>query len=127
MAEGVQFPDAELAVCNLLRNPLLGGLPVVADIPATRPPEFVRVIRTGGPRETLRSEAPILAIEAWAQKKARAVEIANQARAVLGAADGQVFGVTELAGPGYLPDPQSTQIRYTFTVQARIRGRAVTI
>lgn len=127
MAEGVQFPDAELAMCNLLRNPSLGGLPVVADIPATRPNEFVRVIRTGGPRETLRSEAPILAIEAWAQKKARAVEIANQARAVIDAAQGLIFGAVELAGPAYLPDPQSNQIRYTFTVQVRIRGQVVVV
>ena len=79
MAEGVQFPDGELAVCNLLRNPLL-GVTVVADIPSSRPAEFVRVIRTGGPRETLRSEAGIYAIEAWAQKKARAVELANKLR-----------------------------------------------
>ena len=126
MAEGVQFPDGELAVCNLLRNPLL-GVTVVADIPSSRPAEFVRVIRTGGPRETLRSEAGIYAIEAWAQKKARAVELANKARAILNAADGQVFGVRELAGPAYLPDPSSTQIRYTMTVQARTRGQAVTV
>ncbi|MGN6589503.1 MAG: hypothetical protein ACTHKE_04350 [Sphingomicrobium sp.] len=126
MAEGIQFPDGELAVCNLLRNTLL-NVPVVADIPATRPPEFVRVIRTGGVRETFRSEAGIFAIEAWAQKKARAVELANKARAILNAADGAVFGVRELAGPAYLPDPESTQIRYTMSVQARTRGSAVTV
>jgi hypothetical protein len=126
VAEGVLFPDVEMALCNLLRNPLL-GVPVVADIPATRPAEFVRVIRTGGPRETLRSEAAIVAVEAWAQKKARAVELANKARAVLNAADGSVFGVRELSGPAYLPDPSSTQIRYTMTFQARTRGIPVTV
>lgn len=126
MAEGVQFPDAEQAMCNLLRNPLL-GVPVVADIPSTRPAEFMRVIRTGGPRETLHSEAPIFAIEAWAQTKARAVALIQAARAIVGPADGPLFGVVELGGPAYLPDPQSTQIRYTMSVQARLRGHSVTV
>lgn len=126
MTEGVLFPDVELALCNALRNPLL-GVPVVADIPVTRPAEFVRVIRTGGPRETLRSEAALLAVEAWASTKARASQLAREARAVIFALDGQLFGAREVAGPAYLPDPSSAQIRYTMTVQVRARGQSVTV
>jgi hypothetical protein len=126
VTEAVLYPDVELLVCNLLRNPLL-GVPVVADIPATRPNEFVRVIRTGGPRETMCSEAALLAIEAWALSKSRASQLAREARAVIFAADGQLFGPREVAGPAYLPDPTSAQIRYTMTVQIRVRGQAVTV
>jgi len=126
VAEGVLFPDAEQLVCNLLRNPLL-NVQVVADIPDTRPDEFVRVIRTGGPLETIRSEAAIFAIEAWAQTKDRAVVLINQARAILNRAEGPVFGVREISGPAYLPDPISFQIRYTITIQARTRGVSVTV
>ena len=33
-----------------------------------------------------------------------------------------VYAVTEASGPNYLPDPESTQARYTMTVQIGLRG-----
>lgn len=126
MAEGVLFPDVELAVCNALRNPLI-GLPVGNKVPATRPAEFVRVLRTGGLRESMRSEAAQITVEAWAGTEARASLILSQCRAVLNRSDGVLFGVHELSGPINLPDPSTAQIRYTMSFQVRARGTSVTV
>lgn len=126
MAEGVEFPDVELEVCDRLRNPLI-GLPVVVDIPSTRPAEFLRVLRTGGPRETLTTEAAQITVEAWAQSKARAALILSQARAILNRSEGTIFGVREFSGPANLPDPTTAQIRFTMSFQIRARGTAVTV
>ncbi|QDG88866.1 hypothetical protein [Pseudarthrobacter sp. NIBRBAC000502770] len=128
MAEGVKFPDVPQLVCDHLRaSPLLTGLHIGTKVPPTRPAEFILVLRTGGPRETIRSEAAQITVEAWAQDKARASSLLNDARAVLNAADAKVFGVREFGGPGDLPDPTTAQIRFTMSFQIRARGTAVTV
>lgn len=126
MAEGVLFPDVELAVCNALRNPLI-NLPVGVKVPTTRPAEFVRVLRTGGFAESLRSEAAQITVEAWAQTETRASLILSQCRAVLNRSEGALFGVIEMSGPANLPDPTTAQIRYTMSFQVRARGTSVTV
>ncbi|MBT2566599.1 hypothetical protein J7I84_08845 [Arthrobacter sp. ISL-85] len=126
MAESVEFPDVELAVCAALRHPLI-GLPVVGDVPSIRPQEFIRVMRTGGPKETLKTEAAQVTVEAWAQKKDRASQLLNRCRAILNRAEGTLFGVIELSGPANLPDPTTAQIRYTMSFQIRAHGAAVTV
>lgn len=128
MAEGVKFLDVPKAVCNYLRaSQLLAGLPIGTKVPTTRPPEFIRVLRTGGTKETIRSEAAQITIEAWAQDESSASDILSAARAVLNAADSQLFGVREFGGPGNLPDPTTAQIRFTMSFQIRARGTAVTV
>ncbi|MDN4645360.1 hypothetical protein [Arthrobacter sp. PsM3] len=127
MAEGVKFPDVPQLVCNYLRKPLLTGIPIGTKVPPTRPPEFIRVLRTGGTKETVRSEAAQITIEAWAQDEARAADLLSTARAILNAADGQLFGVREFGGPANLPDPTTAQIRFTMSFQIRARGTAVTV
>ena len=126
MAESVLFPDVELELCNLLRNPLI-GLPVGNKIPTTRPDEFLRVLRTGGIKETLLTEAAQITVEAWAQTELRASQILNQARAIINRSEGALFGARELSGPANLPDPLSAHIRYTMSFQIRARGQAVTV
>lgn len=125
MAEAVKFRDVTLLVCAYLRKPLLTGVPVVSEIPPTRPQEFIRVLRTGGPRETLVSEAAQITVEAWAQTKARASELLSNARALLNAADESIYGVREFSGPGDLPDPQTGQARFTMSFQVRARGTVI--
>lgn len=127
MAEGVQFRDIPLLVCAYLRKPLLAGIAIVGKIPQARPDEFIRILRTGGVKETLRSEAAQITVEAWAQTEARAFELLNNARALINAADGTLFGAIELGGPANLPDPSSAQIRCTMSFQIRARGTAVTV
>lgn len=128
MAEGVKYPDVPLAVCSLLQqSSLLTGLYIGSTIPPTRPKEFLLVLRTGGIKETLRSEAAQITVEAWAQSKARASDLLSSARAILNAADGALFGVEEFGGMGDLPDPTTAQIRFTMTFQIRARGKAVSV
>jgi len=128
VAEGVKFIDVPAAVCSTLRaSPLLTGLYVGTTVPATRPSEFFRVLRTGGPKETLKSEAAQITVEAWAGTEARASDLLSTARAILNAADAQLFGVREFSGPANLPDPTTAQIRFTMSFQIRARGTAVTV
>ena len=128
MAEGVKFLDVPLLVCAYLRaSSLLTGLYVGTNVPPTRPAEFFRVLRTGGAKETLRSEAAQITVEAWAQTEARASDLLSTARAILNAADAQLFGVREFSGPANLPDPTTAQIRFTMSFQIRARGTAVTV
>lgn len=128
VAEGVKFIDVPQAVCSYLRgSPLLTGLHVGTKVPATRPEEFIRVLRTGGIKETIRSEAAQITVEAWSQTEARASDLLNTVRAILNAADAQLFGVREFGGPANLPDPTTAQIRFTMSFQIRARGTAVTV
>ena len=128
MAEGVKFIDVPLVVCSTLRaSSLLTGLYVGTAVPATRPSEFIRVLRTGGAKETVRSEAAQITVEAWAGSEARASDLLSTARAILNAADAQLFGVREFSGPANLPDPTTAQIRFTMSFQIRARGTVVTV
>lgn len=128
MAEGVKFIDVPLLVCAYLRaSTLPAGLYVGTVIPPTRPAEFIRVMRTGGAKETVRSEAAQITVEAWAGTEARAFDLLSTARAILNAADAQLFGVREFSGPANLPDPTTAQIRFTMSFQIRARGTVVTV
>lgn len=128
VAEGVKFPDVSKVVCASLKaSPLLAALYIGTTVPPTRPAEFIRVLRTGGPRETLRSEAAQITVEAWAQTEARASDLLSMARAILNASDAQLFGVREFSGPANLPDPTTAQVRFTMSFQIRARGTAITV
>lgn len=115
-----------MLVCATLRTPTL-GVPVGTAVPSTRPPEFVRVLRTGGLKESVISEAAQITVEAWAQTEARASDLLSTARAILNAADATLFGVHEFSGPINLPDPTTAQIRFTMTFQIRARGTVITV
>ena len=125
MAEAVLYRDVEALVCTYLRRPLLGTIQIGIRVPSPRPSEFIRVLRTGGPKETLVSEAAQITVEAWAQTEARASLLLSQCRALLNAADETIYGVRELSGPANLPDPLSAQVRYTQSFQVRARGTVI--
>jgi len=128
VAEGVKFIDVPLAVCASLRaSSLLTGLYVGTVVPSTRPAEFIRVLRTGGMKETVRSEAAQITVEAWAGTEARASDLLSTARAILNAADAQLFGVREFSGPANLPDPTTAQVRFTMSFQIRAHGTVITV
>lgn len=96
--------------------------PAGTKTPNPRPTWFVRVMRSGGPRETLISENAWVILEAWAGTEQDAIDLLNRARAVLAAQDGPLFGYGESGGPTNLPDPRTDQIRYTALVTVRARG-----
>lgn len=128
------FPDAAAAVIGALNSqlPALGftAVPVRSKVPNPRPSRFVLVFRTGGPRANIVTDAAQVTIEAWAASDADAHDLAQAARAVVNSLEGTVaggvtvYGIEEFAGPGYLPDPESDQSRYTWTTSVHVRGAA---
>jgi hypothetical protein len=123
----IVFPDVEVALAGWLRA-VLAPVPVSTRIPNPRPATFLRVMRTGGPRVSLTVDAPQITFEAWANSEQDAHDLAAQVRALVNAAAGQTAGaaqivkVTEMGGPAWLADPTSSQPRFTWTVQMRVRG-----
>lgn len=122
VADLIVFPDVEDLAISVLNTDGRSGVSWYGRVPAARPDEFGRVLRVGGVRETLISDAAELVLEAWAQTDARAVEILNLGRAILAAQDAVLFGCREISGPANLPDPTTDQVRYTLTIQIRVRG-----
>jgi hypothetical protein len=124
--EAPLFGDTVALVINRLR-PELGSVPIGARVPNPRPAAFVVVLRTGGVQETPVTEGAQITVEAWSNRSENAHDLAQLCRAHLHAMQGevvdgvQVYRVDEFSGPGDLPDPVSTQARYTFTVSITVR------
>lgn len=122
------FPDGEQLLIDWLRH-YDDDVQVEPTVPNPRPARWVRVRRVGGPRRDLVTDQPLLVVEAWDDDDADARDLLQLTRARVDAIEGQVFdgvtvyGVTEVGGPGSLPDPTSDQPRWTFTVQVALRGR----
>jgi hypothetical protein len=123
----IAFEDAEaVAVQHLLT--VLTDVHVSTDVPSTRPSQFVTVERAGGVRRNLISDSAVLIIQAWADNKPDAYDLVKLVRAHVHAMPGAfvdgvwVYRVDEIAGPGYVPDPDTNTPRYQFTVQLHLRG-----
>jgi hypothetical protein len=124
--ELVIFPDVEsLAIQAIMADGRRGTTKWATQVPNPRPDEFGRLMRFGGPRETIVSEHAQLILEGWAQTETRALAILNFGRAILASQDGPLFGYSELSGPSNLPDPTTDQIRYTCNVSVRVRGTSL--
>lgn len=130
MSDAVLFGDAERLLADWLRGEI--DAPVSNKVPNPRPPRFVTVRRHGGPRANVVTDAPQIGVEVWGESDADAHDLAQVARSALlyqlrgQVIDGHtVYRVTEIGGPGNLPDPVSNQPRYVFELQVFIRGKAV--
>ena len=129
MGEAVEFPDTCKLVLSILRA-FDEDTPAHARVPNPRPPSFYRVLRTGGPRVNFVADGASVVVESWAGDEEEAHGLAQGARTALHAAASSVVGgtpiyrVTELSGPGRLPDPASEQARYTQTFMVMVRGSA---
>lgn len=134
--EVVVFPDLVDALCDWLRVELdargYPGIHVGTRVPAARPAEFVRLLVTGGSRDS-DPGIPLadvqVTVEAWSDSEADAHDLAQLSRALVWAARGDVTAVTiarvqEAAGPGHQPDPLSAQHRFTATFVVSTRGAA---
>ena len=117
----IRYRDAEKETRAYLA-PFLNGLRVATRVPSPRPAKWLRVIRTGGARENRFVDRPQITLEAWAETETDALNLLEDARAYLTAAQGRIFGVEEVSGPANLPDPTTAQIRYTMSLWLRIRG-----
>lgn len=125
MAELIIFPDVEALVVQVINAAMadLGrSTRASTRAPSPRPADWVRVERFGGPRESIISENAQIIIEFWSGNETDAAYGLALARAVLNSQDSQLFGVTEISGPSELPDPDTSQIRYTQNFGVRVRG-----
>lgn len=129
--EVVLFPDAALLFVDYLTAELAArsdDAVAVRDVPNPRPPRFVTVHLGGGVRQTIITDRPTLLVECWASTAAEAHDLAQLCRGLVNALAGTtqagttIYRVDELGGPVDLPDPVSNQPRFTFSVQAHLRG-----
>lgn len=129
----VVMPDAVAVVTGYLRGALrAAGRPVavVSRIPTPRPSEFVRVQRIGGTQQTPVSDRPRLDIHCWAESESAAHDLAALSRALLGNIPGvrdgvTVYRVSEVGGPMWLPDDETSAARFAFAVEIHMRGRVL--
>jgi hypothetical protein len=124
--ETVVHPDTVATITSHLNAALTP--PVSSNVPNPRPAEFVTVRRTGGPRASKVSDRPQVTVEAWSTDPESAHDLAQLCRSqVTAMADGTnrsgviVYRVDEFAGPADLPDPDSRQSRFTFTLSVHSR------
>lgn len=129
----IVMPDAVAVVVSYLRSTLMAvgqPAPVVSRVPSPRPARFVRVQRVGGLRQTAVSDRPRLDIHAWADTESAAADLVALVRGLLGAMPGvrdgvPVYRVTEVGGPQWLPDNESSSPRYAIAVEIHMRGRVL--
>lgn len=119
-------PDTVKTVIAYLNAALVE--PVSSKIPNPRPAAFVTVQRKGGARWTAVSDGPNLAIECWAGSDGAAEALSAEVRELVQEmADGTnragvvIYRYEEFSGPAYLPDPASTQDRFTWTCRLHAR------
>jgi hypothetical protein len=130
MTQAIVFPPAVATMIDYLRSQLahLGdSAPVVHAIPDPRPGRFVHVLRTGGVRHTVVTDAAQLTLECWADRPDHAEALAQTVRALVNAMSTRstwatVYLVEEASGPAELPDLISNQSRYTWSVLVHLRG-----
>jgi hypothetical protein len=114
--EIIVFVDAEDVLCTWLAaqlDALDHDLPVGTRVPDPRPDRFIRLIRTGGVRYTLVTDAAQVAVECWDVVESAAAAMAQLCRGLINAA------------PVNLPDVLTGHARYTQTFEIHLRGTAV--
>ena len=118
MSEVVIGPDEEALVMDYLR-PLV-GVGVTSNVPNPRPASFVRV--NAVPFEGMTGKIVyrcLLSVESWHTNRPNASLLARRAAGYLEAAPAFV---ADCGSPGWLPDPDTGQSRYVFTVEVFALG-----
>ncbi|WP_405817310.1 hypothetical protein OG241_22565 [Streptomyces sp. NBC_01390] len=125
------MPDAVAVVTGYLRSALAAAgdpVPVVSRIPSPRPSRFVRVERLGGLQQTVVSDRARLDFHAWAATESDAHDLCALVRALVHVIPGvrggvTVYRATEVGGPQWLPDDETSQPRYACAAEIHMRGR----
>ncbi|MCD4549677.1 hypothetical protein [Schaalia sp. lx-260] len=108
--------NTEALIIQHLSRHLAEGVKAYAQIPATRPPTFVTVERTGGARTHL-DDTATLAIQAWAPTRRSAAALADEvASIVMRAWELPQVGRVSVESVYNFPDPASACPRYQLTV-----------
>ena len=128
MAQLVVMPDVEglaVATLNASFEVRMPGVTWGTKIPRERPAKFGRLMLSGGTEETMITDQVQLIVEGWAEgatAESDAIAITNLGIAVLKALDDVLFGGFTIGAPSNLPDPSTSQTRYTALVGVRVRG-----
>lgn len=128
MAEYLTFPNAAVWLIRYLDAAL--DIPVVGEIPSTRPATFVVVENGGGSQVTKVTDGAQLLVGSWDVTNPQAERLAAKVRALIGAAPGVTIqgetckSVDESGRPVYIPDPDARVPRYRQTFVLHFRGIA---
>lgn len=114
MPEKVIDMNIETKIINYLNK---NGIKAYANVPANRPDSFVTVERTGGSYDSVVIDRPIVAIQAWSDKRLSASELAYSVRDTLSemVSEANVCKVSINSIYNY-PDPESGSNRYQLVV-----------
>lgn len=128
----VVYPDPVKVALDYLRpalaardEPAAAGTTVTARIPNPRPTGPLVVLRAaGGTSPYLSADRPRLDVQVWHSDEYHAAALAQLVRGLLLAmpGEGPVRRVADFLGPTPIPDPESGQPRYLFTVEITLRG-----
>jgi len=128
VTEYVVGPDVEQALVDAL--PPLLGFPWFGSVPNPRPKRFGRVEQTGGTEVNVVIDEPLILVENWATTAAQAHSDAQRTRAALKrlhrVGDVVFYRVRGATLPQSLPDPTTSQARYTALYAIRVRGLVTT-
>ena len=128
MAEYLTFPNAAVWLIRYLDAAL--DVPVVGEIPSTRPASFVVVENAGGSLVTKVTDGAQLLVGSWDATNPKAERLAAKVRALVNAAPGVTIqgeyckAVEETGRPVYIPDPDARVPRYRQTFVLHFRGIA---
>lgn len=126
MAELMEFPNAAIWLIRYLDANL--DIPVVGEVPTTRPASFVVVENAGGSLVTKVTDGAALLVGSWDTTNPKAERLASKVRALIRAAAGVTVqgeyckAAEELGRPVYIPDPDAKVPRYRQNVVLHFRG-----
>ena len=130
MAELLEFPNAAVWLIRYLDQHL--DIPVVGEVPSTRPASFVVVENAGGTSDTIVTDGAQLLVGSWDVSNPKAERLASKVRALIRAAAGvtvqgeQCKSADVTNRPVYIPDPDAKVPRYRETVTLSFRGYVTT-
>ena len=130
MAELLEFPNAAVWLIRYLDQHL--DIPVVGEVPTTRPASFVVVENAGGTSDTPVTDVAQLLVGSWDVSNPKAERLASKVRALIRAAagvtvQGEYCKAADVSNrPVYIPDPDAKVPRYRETVTLSFRGYVTT-
>jgi hypothetical protein len=128
LAEFLTFPNPAVWLIRYLDAAL--DVPVVGEVPSTRPASFVVVENGGGSLVTRVTDGGQLLVGSWDTTNPKAERLAAKVRALINAAPGVTVqgeyckAVAEIGRPVFIPDPDARVPRYRQTFVLSFRGVA---
>ncbi len=119
----MKLPEVTNLVATYLRTAT--GEQAQGRAPATVPPRFIHVMRTGGVLVNRIVDRAQVTLTCWAADVAAAERLAADVALAMTSASGSVDlvrGVGEISGPYFDPDPVTGRPRYSMTVPVTVRA-----